>query len=113
VPAPINIGSTAQSKAGDLESADFTVRDGLTLGGVRRTEWPDAASGCNWEGTKCNCTSETASIGGIRLVVGTTCEAGQLTDFKIMDLDISSRSKRCSDSPPAGCSAGLYSKIDR
>lgn len=113
VPAPINIGPEAQSKTGDLEAENFVVRNSLTLGDVRRTEWPEGLGGCNWEGTKCNCTSERASIGGIKLTVGTTCEAGQLTNFKIMELDISSRSKRCGNSPPAGCSAGLYSKVDR
>ena len=113
VPAPINVGPIAQTKVGDLEVANLLVGDGLTLGGVRRTEWPDEVSGCDWEGTKCDCVSETASIGGIKLTVGSTCEAGRLTDFKIVELDISSRSKRCGDGPPTGCTAGLYSRINR
>lgn len=113
VPAPINIGPASQSKAGDLESNNLVVREGLTLGGARRTSWPEAAAGCAWEGTRCHCASETASVGGINMTVGMTCAGGRLTDFKIVTFDISSRSRRCADAPPSGCSAGLYTKDDR
>lgn len=110
VPAPINTGPQAQNKAGDLELENLIVREGITLGGERRTTWPEGAAACNWEGTKCFCADDGASVGSIRLTIGATCASGQLTDVKIMNLDISSRSKRCWSNPPPGCSPGLYSK---
>jgi hypothetical protein len=111
VPAPINVGSATQNKMGDLESENFTVRDGLTLGGVKRTSWPEGGDGhCDWEGTRCHCREDGSSGANVSITIGMTCAEGSLTDVKIVDLQISSRSKHCRSTAYSGCTADLYSR---
>ena len=111
VPAPINVGSATQNKMGDLESENFTVRDGLTLGGVKRASWPEGGDGhCDWEGTRCHCRENDSSGANVSITIGMTCAEGSLTDVKIVDLQISSRSKHCRSTAYSGCTAGLYSR---
>lgn len=97
-PEPLNIGSEKQSKSGDLEVNNFTARGSITLGGVARTTWPgEGVAGCGWEGWKCDCQSDASTLAEIRLVVGLECRSNRLTDFKIMNLEITSGTgeKRC------------------
>ena len=111
VPAPINVGSATQNKMGDLESENFTVRDGLTLGGVKRTSWPEGGDGhCDWEGTRCHCREDGSSGANVSITIGMTCAEGSLTDVKIIDLQISSKSKHCRSTAYSGCTADLYSR---
>lgn len=108
IPVPISAGPEAQSKAGDLEVENLKVRDGIELGGVVRKTWPASSVGCTWQGTKCNCVSNDSSIGFVRMTIGSSCNQGQITGFRIMNLDISSKYKNCSTTAPAGCTPGLY-----
>lgn len=111
VPAPLNVGSITQSKNGNLELNSLKVRGGIELGGVHRSTWPGeagAGAACPWEGTKCDCHSDSSSFADLSLTVGLTCGGGEVKDMKIISLDISTRRKRCSPTPPTGCTDGLY-----
>lgn len=111
VPAPLNIGPQAQSKEGNLELENVKARDGIELGGVVRKTWPvEREASCSWQGTRCTCSSDSASVGSVRVVLGMTCNQGQVTNIKIMSLDISSKSKNCRSAAPAGCTPGLYTR---
>jgi len=112
VPAPLNVGPLTQNKEGNLELHNLKARGGIELGGVFRSAWPGetgAGLTCPWEGTKCDCHSDSSSFADLSLTVGLTCGGGEIRDIKIVGLDISTRKKRCSPTPPAGCTAGLYS----
>lgn len=111
VAAPVTVGPEAQSKAGDLELENLKARGAITLGGVARNTWPAGTGGtCSWEGRRCYCASNDSSVGSMQIVIGMTCSQGRVTDFKVVNFEISSKSKSCPSSPPAGCTEGLYLK---
>ncbi len=107
VPAPLNVGAGTQEKAGGLVMQSMKATS-ITLGESTRTSWLDAASACNWEGWKCNCRANESSFAALQLTLGMQCSGGQLRDFKIMDMQISSRDKQCASSIPTGCTPALY-----
>ncbi len=107
VPAPLNVGAGVQEKAGGLVMQTMKSAS-ITLGESTRTSWLDAASACNWEGWKCDCRSDGASVAGISMTLGAQCSGGQLQDMKIIGLSISSKAKTCSATAPAPCKQALY-----
>lgn len=107
VPAPLNVGVGTQEKTGGLVMQSMKAAS-ITLGESTRTSWLDAGSACAWEGWKCDCRSDGSSFASIALTTGAQCSGGQLRDVKIMDLQISSKSKTCSSKAPTGCTATLY-----
>ena len=109
VPAPLNVGAGIQEKSGGLVMQTMKSAS-ITLGESTRTSWLDAASSCNWEGWKCNCRSDESSFAALQLTIGMKCSGGQLQDFKIMDMQISSKDKSCPAAAPAGCVPALYTK---
>ena len=109
-PAPLHVGAEAQTKVGDLELESLRARGGIELGGVFKEAWPDGTVSCGWEGMKCHCVDDDSSVGNVRLTVGLSCRAGQVTDFRIVDFQISSRSKDCPVAAPAICAASLYTR---
>lgn len=103
---PLNVGSINQSKAGDLEAESYKSRDGITLGGEKKTEWPAIGMACNWEGVKCSCKADESSVGNLGIAISVTCINGHVTGFQIADLQISSREKRCVSATACSVSAG-------
>jgi hypothetical protein len=115
-PAPINIGPDTQVKDGVIGVKELIANTAITLGGVRKTAWPAGGVGgaaCTWEGTKCDCWDDTSTFTDIKLTIGLTCASGQITDFGIKELDVTSRTKDCRDNPPSGCTAGLYTHTSK
>ncbi|MFH1759280.1 MAG: hypothetical protein ABH822_01815 [Patescibacteria group bacterium] len=108
VPAPINVGPTAQTKSGDLTVNNLTADGGITLGGVFRDMWPaggEVGAACTWDGWKCNCVSDNSFWAGLRLMIGAQCTSGRITDASILGLDISSKNQTCWPKP-ATCTGG-------
>lgn len=105
---PLNVGSERQTKEGNLGVKNLKARGGIELGGVFRDSWVGEGGRCSWEGTKCSCISDGASIGTVRVGIGATCTRGVMTDFRVFAFDISSRVKRCPANPLGGCTPELY-----
>ncbi len=114
VAAPITTGTGLQSKAGDLEVGDLTARGGITLGGVRRTSWPDSAvatGSCAWEGVACRCAADSSSLAAVQIVSFITCNSGKITDWGYKSIRVTSDGLTCSKTAPTGCDPALYKKI--
>ncbi len=107
VPAPLNVGAGTQEKAGGLVMQSMKSAS-ITLGESTRTSWLDAASACKWEGWKCDCKNDGSSFAYVALTIGAQCSGGQLQDFKIVNIAISSKGKLCPKTAPAGCAPSLY-----
>lgn len=108
VPAPINVGPVYQVKSGDLGLNNLRASS-VTLGGVTRSSWPTGTGiSCTWEGVKCDCRDDSSTWADLALTIGLKCDQGQLTDFHIMNVDISSRATKCPLTAPPGCSPELY-----
>ncbi len=93
---PLNVGTGLQSKEGDLEVGSYKARDGITLGGIKQTGWPAIGMACNWEGEKCSCQADEGSTSHMGIAIGVTCISGHITDFRVADLQISSKEFTCS-----------------
>ncbi len=108
VPAPVNVGPGYQVKSGDLAVNNF-IANAISLGGITRLSWPTGTgAACTWEGVRCSCRDDSSTFADLALIVGLTCNSGRVTNFEIIDMQISSSSKNCSSNPPPGCTAGLY-----
>lgn len=115
-PPPINVGADYQRKEGNLEVRGLTATEKITLGGVARSTWPTGGVGggiCAWEGTKCDCKQDetstwTGSTISSKITIGSTCVGGQLTDVRVVNFQVSTGSRHCPQTPPAGCTASLY-----
>ncbi len=107
VPAPLNVGAGVQEKAGGLVMQTMKSAS-ITLGESTRTSWLDAGSACNWEGWKCDCKNDGSSFAYIAMTIGAKCSGGQLQDFKIVSIALSSKGKLCSTAAPAECKPSLY-----
>jgi hypothetical protein len=107
VPPPITVGPGRQSKAGDITVQNLKASS-ITLGEDTRTTWLDALGACAWEGWKCDCQNNNSSGSSVALTVGIQCQGGQLRDMRIVDLQISSKTKSCPSKAPAPCAASLY-----
>lgn len=107
VAAPLNVGAGTQEKAGGLVMQSMKSAS-ITLGESTRTSWLDAASACKWEGWKCDCRNDGSSFAYIAITMGLQCSGGQLQDFRIMGIDLSSKGKVCPATAPAGCKPSLY-----
>lgn len=107
VPAPLNVGAGIQEKAGGLVMQTMKSAS-ITLGESTRTSWLDAASSCNWEGLKCDCKNDGSTFAYIAMTIGAKCSGGQLQDFKIVNIALSSKGKSCPKKAPAECNASLY-----
>ncbi len=107
--APLNIGSVRQVKNGNLEVGDLRGRNGITLGGVRRTGWPGIESGvgCNWEGTACRCVEDDSTGLSVAILSYKTCKAGVLTESGDFYLNVTTGRAQCAASDKR-CTAGLY-----
>lgn len=107
VPAPLNVGAGTQEKAGGLVMQSMKAAS-ITLGESTRTSWLDAGSACNWEGWKCDCKNDGSSFAYIAMTIGAKCSGGQLQDFKIVNIALSSKGKTCPAKAPAECKPSLY-----
>ncbi len=107
VRGPLNMSVQSQTKSGDI-SVDGFKAAGINLGGVLRNSWSQIGGACAWQGTRCHCASDDSSIGSVRLTIGITCNGGTVTNLKVVNIDISSREKRCWSSAPSGCDRNLY-----
>ncbi len=108
VPAPVNVGPGYQVKSGDLAVNNF-IANAISLGGITRLSWPTGTgAACIWEGVRCSCRDNSSTFTDLALTIGMTCNGGQVTNFEIIDMQISSKSKSCSSKPPPGCTPGLY-----
>lgn len=92
VPAPLNVGTGIQEKAGGLVVQSIKAAS-ITLGESTRTSWLDAASACAWEGTKCSCVSDSTTNSywtgkTTRMITKMTCSGGRITNYGIQDLRI-------------------------
>lgn len=105
---PLNVGTEAQNKAGDLEVGNFKANSGVELGGVFRSSWAEAGGSCAWEGTRCSCGWDDSSIGFVTVTLGITCEGGVVTDFGIKGFNFSSREDVCPTEAPVECNAGYH-----
>jgi hypothetical protein len=93
---PLNEGFVSQSKEGDLEVESYKARDGITLGGIKQTGWPAIGMVCNWEGEKCSCRANGSSVSNMGIAISVTCVSGHITDFRVADLQVSSKEFTCS-----------------
>lgn len=107
VAAPLNVGAGTQEKAGNLIMQNMKASS-ITLGESTRTSWLDAGSACSWEGWKCNCKNDGSSFAYIAITIGAQCSSGQLRDFRIVGLQLSSKGKTCPVTPPIFCKPSLY-----
>lgn len=108
-PAPLNVGPVYQVKSGDLGLNNLRASS-ITLGGTTRSSWPTGGVACTWEGVKCDCRDDTSTWADLALTIGSKCEQGQLTDFRIVKMDITSRTATCPLTAPAGCDPALYTR---
>ena len=107
--APLTTSADNQVKEGDLRLEKLKVNQVIELGGVSRGDWPaDGEPGCAWQGMRCDCRADYSDVGNVILISGVTCINGVVTDWRILDLAISSKDEVCPERPPAGCAAGLY-----
>lgn len=107
VAAPLNVGAGVQEKSGGLVMQTMKSAS-ITLGESTRTSWLDAGSACNWEGWKCDCKNDGSSFAYIAMTIGAKCSGGQLQDFKIVNIALSSKGKTCPTTAPAECKPSLY-----
>lgn len=114
VPAPLNVGSGRQVKSGDLTVGNLKATS-ITLGEDTRFGWPGGGgagggAACAWEGTKCDCKADGSTFADARVIIGATCASGQLTDIKVVNFSVTSGSKSCNKTAPAGCTPSLYTR---
>lgn len=107
--APLNIGSVRQVKNGNLEVGDLRGRNGITLGGVRRTGWPGLESGvgCSWEGVACRCVQDNSTGLSVYILSYETCKSGVLTEVGDLALNVTTGGNKCPTSHKK-CTAGIY-----